>query len=30
MPTLRELSNPQAWHRRVGAGPVQRRGLAVP
>jgi putative hydrolase len=29
MPTLRELSNPVAWHRRVSAGPVQRRAGAV-
>jgi putative hydrolase len=29
MPTLRELSNPAAWHRRVSAGPVQRRATAV-
>lgn len=29
MPTLRELSNPAAWHRRVGAGPVERRAAAV-
>ena len=29
MPTLRELSNPAAWHRRVSAGPVQRRVGAV-
>lgn len=25
MPSLRELSHPELWHRRVGAGPVQRR-----
>ena len=25
MPTLRELGNPVQWHRRVGAGPVERR-----
>ena len=25
MPTLRELGNPAAWHRRVWAGPVSRR-----
>jgi coenzyme F420 biosynthesis associated uncharacterized protein len=25
MPTLRELGNPESWHRRVGAGPVERR-----
>ena len=25
MPTLRELGNPIAWHRRVGAGPAPRR-----
>jgi len=25
MPTLKELGNPAAWHRRVGAGPVLRR-----
>jgi coenzyme F420 biosynthesis associated uncharacterized protein len=27
MPTLRELGNPEAWHRRVGAGPVERRAV---
>jgi coenzyme F420 biosynthesis associated uncharacterized protein len=25
MPTLRELGNPEAWHRRVDAGPIQGR-----
>ena len=25
MPTLRELSKPAAWHRRVSVGPVERR-----
>lgn len=25
MPTLHELRNPGAWHRRVGAAPIQRR-----
>ena len=25
MPTLRELGNPEAWHRRVSAGPALRR-----
>jgi coenzyme F420 biosynthesis associated uncharacterized protein len=28
MPTLRELRNPDAWHRRVDSRPVQRRAPA--
>lgn len=30
MPTLRELGNPEAWHRRVGAGPLLRRSNSNP
>jgi coenzyme F420 biosynthesis associated uncharacterized protein len=30
MPTLKELSKPALWHRRVGAGPAQRRATATP
>ena len=29
MPTLKELSNPAAWHRRVSAGPALRRAEAA-